>query len=50
MSGPTSRWRGILRGLGLSAPEVMAADVAQGFLLIEDFGDDTYTRLLQRGG
>ena len=41
---------GILRGLGLSAPEVMAADVAQGFLLIEDFGDDTYTRLLQRGG
>lgn len=40
---------GILRGLGLSAPEVMAADVAQGFLLIEDFGDDTYTRLLQRG-
>ena len=41
---------GLLRRLGLSAPEVMAADVAQGFLLIEDFGDDTYTRLLQRGG
>ncbi len=40
---------GILRGLGLSAPEVMAVDPAQGFLLIEDFGDDTYTRLLQRG-
>ncbi len=39
----------MLRELGLSAPEVMAADVAQGFLLIEDFGDDTYTRLLQRG-
>jgi aminoglycoside/choline kinase family phosphotransferase len=39
----------ILRGLGLSAPEIMAADHAHGFLLIEDFGDDTYTRLLQRG-
>jgi N-acetylmuramate 1-kinase len=39
----------ILRRLGLSAPEVMAEDHAQGFLLIEDFGDDTYTRVLQRG-
>ena len=39
----------ILRGLGLSAPEVMAQDTAQGFLLIEDFGDDTYTRLLRAG-
>ena len=38
-----------LRKLGLSAPEVMAADPAQGFLLIEDFGDDTYTRLLRAG-
>jgi aminoglycoside/choline kinase family phosphotransferase len=40
---------GILRGLGLSAPAVMAQDTAQGFLLIEDFGDDTYTRLLRAG-
>ncbi len=39
----------ILRALGLSAPVVLAEDRAQGFLLIEDFGDDTYTRLLQRG-
>jgi len=39
----------ILRGLGLSAPVVFAEDRAHGFLLIEDFGDDTYTRLLQRG-
>jgi len=39
----------ILRGLGLSAPEVLAEDRAEGFLLIEDFGDDTYTRLLARG-
>jgi N-acetylmuramate 1-kinase len=39
----------ILRRLGLSAPAVWAEDRARGFLLIEDFGDDTYTRLLERG-
>ena len=40
----------ILRRLGFSAPEVFADDRTRGFLLIEDFGDDTYTRLLDRGG
>jgi N-acetylmuramate 1-kinase len=39
----------LLRGLGLSAPEVLAEDHDQGFLLLEDFGDDTYTRLLAHG-
>ncbi len=39
----------MLRDLGLSAPEVLAENRAEGFLLIEDFGDDTYTRLLRRG-
>jgi hypothetical protein len=39
----------LLRQLGFSAPEVFAEDRAAGFLLIEDFGDDTYTRLLERG-
>jgi aminoglycoside/choline kinase family phosphotransferase len=39
----------LLQSLGLSAPEVFAEDRADGFLLIEDFGDDTYTRLLDRG-
>src|ERR1700741_2530121 len=39
----------LLRRLGFSAPEVFADDRARGFLLIEDFGDDTYTRLLDRG-
>ena len=39
----------ILRGLGLSAPQIYAEDCDNGFLLIEDFGDDTYTRLLARG-
>lgn len=32
---------------GLSAPEIYAEDIKNGLLLIEDFGDDTYTRLLQ---
>ena len=40
----------ILRDLGFSAPEVYAEDHERGFLLIEDFGDDTYTRLLAGGG
>ena len=35
--------------LGLSAPRIMARDVEAGFLLLEDFGDDTYTRLLKNG-
>jgi N-acetylmuramate 1-kinase len=47
--GPYVAVAAMLRGLGLSAPAVLAEDSAQGFLLIEDFGDDTYTRLLQRG-
>jgi aminoglycoside/choline kinase family phosphotransferase len=38
-----------LRSFGLSAPEVYAADLDDGFVLIEDFGDDTYTRLLANG-
>ncbi|MBV9826336.1 MAG: phosphotransferase [Alphaproteobacteria bacterium] len=41
---------GLLRGLGLSAPRIYAQDRARGFLLIEDFGDDVYTRLLADGG
>ena len=40
---------GIVRGFGLSAPEIYAADLDRGFLLIEDFGDDTYTHLLGGG-
>ena len=39
----------MLRGHGLSAPEIFAEDSELGLLLIEDFGDDTYTRLLARG-
>ena len=38
-----------LRRLGLSAPEVPAVDYDQGFALVEDFGDATFTRLLDGG-
>ena len=37
-----------LHGLGLSAPSILAADEAQGLLLLEDLGDDTFSRLLQQ--
>lgn len=46
---PFLRVGNMLRALGLSAPEVFAEDVAQGFLLLEDWGEGTYTRLLERG-
>ena len=36
-----------LRGLGLSAPEILAEDPGHGFLLLEDLGDDIYARLLR---
>ncbi|MDP6772782.1 MAG: phosphotransferase [Rhodospirillales bacterium] len=38
-----------LRRLGYSAPEVLAEDARDGLLVIEDFGDQTYTRMLARG-
>lgn len=38
-----------LSGLGYSAPKVMTADEANGFVLLEDLGDDLYTRLLSSG-
>jgi len=36
----------ILKRLGYSAPEIYAEDAANGLLLIEDLGDDTYTKVL----
>jgi aminoglycoside/choline kinase family phosphotransferase/GTP:adenosylcobinamide-phosphate guanylyltransferase len=39
----------LLRNMGYSAPRILAADAEHGLLLLEDFGDDTYTRLLARG-
>jgi aminoglycoside/choline kinase family phosphotransferase len=39
----------ILRRLGLSAPEIKAAQPGDGLLLLEDFGDGTFTRLIAQG-
>lgn len=36
--------------LGLSAPEILAEEAGSGFLLLEDLGDDTFARVLDRGG
>lgn len=47
--GPYIAVAEVLRDLGLSAPEIYAEDREQGFLLIEDFGDGRYTRLLADG-
>ena len=38
-----------LRGLGLSAPEVVAADPAGGFAVLEDLGDGLYAGLIAAG-
>lgn len=38
-----------LRRLGLSAPEILAEDAETGLLLLEDLGDDTFTRLIAAG-
>jgi aminoglycoside/choline kinase family phosphotransferase len=38
-----------LRAQGLSAPDIQACDPAQGFVLMEDLGDDLYTDVLDRG-
>ncbi|HEY1795751.1 MAG TPA: phosphotransferase [Stellaceae bacterium] len=47
--GPYISIAEVLRGYGLSAPEVFAEDDDVGLALIEDFGDETYTRLLAAG-
>lgn len=47
--GPFLRVAAILRALGLRAPEVLAADREQGFVLLEDLGDRTFTRALAQG-
>lgn len=38
----------ILHAYQLTPPQILAADHEHGFLLLEDFGDDTYTQLLQK--
>lgn len=38
-----------LSRIGFSVPEILAADEAAGRLLLEDFGDETFARLLDAG-
>ena len=47
--GPFVRIARQLQGLGLSAPALLQVDEVAGLALIEDFGHDTYTRLLAAG-
>ena len=37
------------RDIGLSAPGVVAVDAANGLAVIEDFGDDLFARVIERG-
>lgn len=37
----------LLGEAGLSSPAIIAADAEQGFLLLEDLGDDSYSRVLK---
>lgn len=46
---PFARLSAHLDALGFSVPRVLAADEANGLLLLEDFGDATYTRALAAG-
>ena len=47
--GPFLTIARLLHGLGFSTPDVLAEDRERGLLLLEDLGDDTYTRLLRKG-
>ncbi len=46
---PFVRIAALLRDAGLNAPEVLDADIAQGFLLLGDLGDRTYLSVLDAG-
>jgi N-acetylmuramate 1-kinase len=39
----------LLHGLEYSAPMILASDPVAGFILLEDLGDTTYTRLIAQG-
>src|SRR5215472_8627161 len=41
---------GWLRAHGLAAPDVYAADLAQGFVILEDLGDALFAEVLAGGG
>ncbi len=47
--GPFARVARHLLSLGLSAPKIYSIDETNGFLIIEDFGNNTFTRMLAQG-
>lgn len=47
---PFVRIARLLSGFGYSAPSILAEDHGAGLLLLEDLGDDTYTRVLKQSG
>lgn len=46
---PFMKIAGQLAALGFSAPRILAEDVGTGFLLLEDLGDATFSRLMDAG-
>ena len=44
---PFAAITGLLRGWGYGAPEILAADLDRGFLVLEDLGDALYARALE---
>jgi hypothetical protein len=38
-----------LGGLGLATPEIYGADVEAGYMVLEDLGDDLFTRVIEAG-
>jgi aminoglycoside/choline kinase family phosphotransferase len=48
--GPFVRIGRHLLAKKLSAPEILAVDETNGFLLLEDLGDNTFARMLDAGG
>ncbi|MDE0812115.1 MAG: phosphotransferase, partial [Alphaproteobacteria bacterium] len=46
---PFSTLSDLLNSYGYSAPRILGKDVENGFLLLDDFGDSTYTKALASG-
>jgi N-acetylmuramate 1-kinase len=39
----------LLRNLGITTPELLARDLDNGFMLVEDFGDDVFGKMIDGG-
>lgn len=39
----------LLSNTGICVPQILAKDMTNGFILLEDFGDNTFTKLLNQG-